>query len=252
MKHSAISLALTLALLLAASPCLAAVPVIESVATKGNSSASANVVITKPTGTAEGDLLLAIIGGRTATAAADPGDWTDVGSQLQGDSGASFSAVFYKIAGASEGTDYTFVVTDAGDNRNTGAILRISGHDPTTPINVQTADTSQTTDPSCPTATTTVADCLIVLSAAHVQGSDDDLTIPGSTTERFDVNSGSSIGSSNEGASTSKASAGATGAFQWTGTLGTEAVTRTIAVAPPGGGGGVSIPAMYRNMLNHR
>lgn len=105
-------------------------PVYESAASASGSSGS--ITINKPTGTAEGDLLVAFfrcIADQTVT---DPGDWTTLDDDAN--SGTSnyevTHAAFWKVAGASEGSDYTFTHTSSGSE---GCILRISGADTTTP-----------------------------------------------------------------------------------------------------------------------
>lgn len=87
-----------------------------------------DVTITKPTGTAEGDLLIAVITNHddigTPEAATGTG-FTQIAAQTANDNDCGVTAL-YKVAGASEGSSYTF--TCANGNRSPAGILfRIDG-----------------------------------------------------------------------------------------------------------------------------
>ena len=107
-----------------------AVPVIETTSVT-TSTFSNTVAATKPTSTASGDLLVAFAYAQTfgANALVPPGDW----STAQETDNISFefeSGVYYKLAGGSEGSAYTFTAT--GAEEITVIMLRISGVDGTT------------------------------------------------------------------------------------------------------------------------
>ncbi len=97
-----------------------------------------SLAIGRPTGTATGNLLLAIVAdstlGDTVTA---PAGWTPVslvGSLSQADCGAGCRlAVFYKVATGAEPATYTFTL--ANNSSIAGTILRYTGVDTTSPIN---------------------------------------------------------------------------------------------------------------------
>lgn len=89
-------------------------------ASQQNTSTGASLVINKPSGTVEGDLMVAfMMGGSTATQTwTAPAGWTEVLDQ-----GAKpNTAIAYKVAGASEGASYTFTAS-ASNNTQTGCIL---------------------------------------------------------------------------------------------------------------------------------
>lgn len=92
----------------------------------------------KPTSTSQNDLLIAVVSkngsaGEVMSAPSDTTPWIKLDEQGQ-NSGASYvwGAVFYKLAGASEPSSYAFTST-GGSIQNT-AIMRITGHNITTPI----------------------------------------------------------------------------------------------------------------------
>jgi hypothetical protein len=96
-------------------------------------------VVSKPTGTAEGDLLYVHVSNfaTDGTFSAPDGSWTKVGEVSTTD---AIQATFYKIAGASEPTSYTFTYSGTSNQPRNGC-ARISGADQTTP-----ADTTHSTN----------------------------------------------------------------------------------------------------------
>ncbi|HEV2235045.1 MAG TPA: hypothetical protein VGR57_00155, partial [Ktedonobacterales bacterium] len=80
--------------------------------------ASSSVVITKPTGVAQGDLLLAVINSNTpSTAPTPPTGWTNLDNSHDNN---SWSTLCYLIAGASEPSSYTWT-------QGTGSIFNVWG-----------------------------------------------------------------------------------------------------------------------------
>lgn len=79
-------------------------------ATTQNATTGTNLVIDKPTGTIEGDLMVAVM----ASNGALTGGWTDTTFTEVADQGAVNPSlrVAYKVAGASEPSNYTFSSTD--------------------------------------------------------------------------------------------------------------------------------------------
>jgi len=111
----------------------------QSVQTAGITSNS--VVVTKPTSTAEGDLLVASFwykdSGRMVT---PPSGWIleeSGGSNQEG-------AVYTKTAGVSEPANYTWSV-DGASVAMDGSITRITGQASTSPVYVTTSDTADVT-----------------------------------------------------------------------------------------------------------
>ena len=94
-------------------------------ATASTQSASAGVttlVINKPTGTIEGDLMVAFMGSPASVTWTGATGWTEVADQ-----GASPSTrIAYKVAGGSEPSSYTFT-TSVSANTPSGSIVSIEG-----------------------------------------------------------------------------------------------------------------------------
>lgn len=199
-----------------------AVPVVESVASNVNSSGS-SLTITKPTGTVEGDLLVAAVGLAENANFTGPSGWTFI---RRDDNTSNINLEWwYKVAGASEPSNYTWSI---GLTRQwSGGIWRISGQDGTTPIDANNGNNySATQFPVSPSVTTTVDDCLVLRA---VMSRDISTTEPGSHTN--DWNRPSSF-SSNAAIHKSQLSAGATGSATWTLGSSVTAGASTIAIAP--------------------
>lgn len=93
------------------------------------------VTITKPMGTASGDVLVACITG-TYYGGPTPAGWTFAATHVNADAGfALYMNVYYKIAGGAEPASYTFQF-DANWTGNMGQIVGISGAHPTAPLDV--------------------------------------------------------------------------------------------------------------------
>ena len=131
----------------------------ESVATTILTTAGQSITISRPTGTAQGDLLLAAIAiNENVTNFAAPSGWTQVN---YGNSGNEVVlAVYYKVAGASEPTSYAFTWTNS--YLAVGTILRYSGVDTTNPIDVSGSSTGTSNSAVAPSVTTTVDGAMVV------------------------------------------------------------------------------------------
>lgn len=111
----------------------ATITYVDSASTQ-NTVTTGTLVINKPTGTAEGDLMLAFVGlaGASTTAVITwtvPADWTEVYDRgTAGNSGVNNFAIAYKIANAAEGASYTFTSTQSIRARTAaGSILTYRG-----------------------------------------------------------------------------------------------------------------------------
>jgi hypothetical protein len=126
-----------------------------------------SITIDKPANTAEGDLLICGIATDGDNSASSPG-WTEISQNSQ--STSAYFGCFYKIAGASEPSSYTFDLTSS--EQVYAFILRITGHDSSNPIDVDGAATGTTIGAivPCPAVTTLTDDCLIL----RMWGIDDD------------------------------------------------------------------------------
>lgn len=147
------------------------------------SGGTGTITITKPTGTVDGDTMVAFIGADTVGSAIDaPAGWTRLGTlQVHTD---TLATVFTKIA-ASEGASYAFTTTSGGAGG--GSILTFIGPNDVSNPNWGTGTgTSQV----APTITPPdAASYLICGSATFVNGEvgAHTYTAPGSMTERTDV-----------------------------------------------------------------
>jgi hypothetical protein len=186
---------------------------------------AASITINRPTGTAKGDVLIAVIAVRpqsvTITA---PSGWTLVNRQNNASGSANALAVYSRVAGSAEPASYTW--SFSANTGNAGGILAFSGVDNATPIDVNagTTITATTTSFTAPGVTTTVTNTMLVIG--HEFSSSERWTAAGGTTEVIDVASlavSNVLGISVLGAYRPQAAAGASGTF--TATVGGNADT---------------------------
>ncbi|MCH9034472.1 MAG: hypothetical protein IID42_08210, partial [Planctomycetes bacterium] len=193
-----------------------------------------NLDIAKPTGTVENDLLIAVISNEKGTIDT-PAGWTVIATALDGNRNQSRTTVFYKVAGPSEPSLYTF--TSTNNKKASGAILRYSGIDPSSPIDVSAFATGSSINPTAPDVTTTVDSTRVVRLFGARKGPDATDPYPPGTTGRFAIDAAGKAASG--AADAAQASAGATGtaAFLLSAADGWVAVTVAIKL------GGCSIDA---------
>lgn len=145
-------------------------PFWQSVSTNTRATATAtSIVINKPSGTVQGDLMLAFqtTSGTLWPTTTPPTGWT----QIENPQTLTVeSRCWYKVAGASEPSTYTWVYSSTSSSI-TLEIHRINGVSSSAPINVSAtailAATDAVTDPPSPTVTTTVANCLVFAYIGH-------------------------------------------------------------------------------------
>lgn len=188
-----------------------------------------------PADTAEGDLLVACLvtdGNTTAAMDIPAGGWTSLGTTCESD--AVTLGVWWKIAGASEANPVAFTWT--GSEQAYGWIVRITGHDPITPIHASSIAQGQVDDPATPSIATSVGDCLILRVGAF---DDNDIDVPGDVgmTDHTTIvmrSSNSGTGTCSGGAAyTNKGPSGVTGEAHFNAGGYEQYVTATIAIAPP-------------------
>ncbi len=188
------------------------------------------MTISKPSGTAEGDVLVAAMNTNTSLAHSitPPSGWTQVGITA---SAATRFGVWQKIAGPSEPADYTWTTSGNINSASPGAILRYSPQSPSLPPGI--IDASGFGSAQAPAVAPSVSaaatdDTLIALFSAGDQtvGS-----TPSGMTQRFlSDQSLTSLGIYDEALSAS----GATGSRTWTGSgsgTGASIVIRASAAA---------------------
>jgi hypothetical protein len=207
-------------------------PVFEELTEAALGSNGTSLTISKPAGTAAGDLLVAAVvtdGDNTASLAA-PAGW-NVTTVVDHNRKVTLG-VWWKLANAAESSSYDF--TWANNEHAYGWIMRFSGHDPVNPINANSYSEGSSASPSSAAVTTTVDNSLVL----HIGGfDDDDITAgdPGlSGTTAINMNdSGDGTATASGGSGyIQQRIAGNSTSSSFTLTAAEEFVTVTIAIAP--------------------
>lgn len=187
------------------------VPTFRSASSAGATSGVQSLVIGKPAGTVQGDVMVAAVAIRPSNATITASGWTLV-RRLNNSSGNPNSlAVYYKVASSSEPSSYTFTLT--ASNGAAGGIRSYSGVDNANPIDVEAGqNTPSALTHTAPSVTTRFPYDMIVTS--HSFSTSATFTPPAGMTEAFDVRSDSigSSGESMEGNHLLQAAVGASGA----------------------------------------
>lgn len=204
----------------------------------------ADVTVTKPSGTVSGDLLLNLYHGRVTTFATyvRPSGFTLINSRQDTPPPGTYthqSQTSWKIAGGSEPSNYTFDTTGGGTEVGTlDAMVRITGADPSSPINAYGSGSGTGTTITFPSVTTTVDNCLIVMFARSLHttspGAGFPSSVPSGTTSALSAYTADNTGSIGV-CYAYKAVAGATTAYTVTAPTGvTYWQAFTIAITPGG------------------
>lgn len=149
--------------------------------------ASGSLTISKPTGTSQGDVMLASIAVRNSAATiAAPAGWTLIRQTAQGSGDSLRLATYYRLVGASEGANYTWSFSGGSISGAVGGITTYSGVNTTTPIDAEAGGaTASSTSHIAPTVTTTLADGMLVTT--HAFASSATWTPPTGMTEAVDI-----------------------------------------------------------------
>jgi len=172
-----------------------------------------SITLRTPTATAEDDLLIATVATDGNAPVATPAGWTliDLG---QSPGNASTFGVWYRVATASEPATHTFTWGAPNENA-TGTILRYTGVDTSTPIDVSGVATGNSVNPTAPSVTTTAANArLLRLFGADTTVSVN--TVPTGTTRRYAQSSGGTGPTTSGGSDVNRPTAGATGTGAFT------------------------------------
>ncbi len=192
------------------------------------------LVINRPTGTASGHVLVAgiTVAGGTGVTVTPPAGWTLV---RRTDNSTNVSLVTYvKVAGASETASYTWIFSPSV--RAAGGILRYTGVNTTSPVDVSAGQSStDTISPfrvTAPTmSTTSDAEALVGFYAV---GTGTTYSANSLFTEQLDVRNSNALGPSVQGAVGTQATTGATGTSYATSGSGGQMVAQHIALRPTG------------------
>ena len=132
-----------------------------------------SIILDKPTGTVQNDVMVAVIGGNGNWAGVlgitPPAGWTLV-RKIDNSTGQYYPtvAVYYKVAGASEPSSYTFTFSNySGGVYAAGSISSFYGVNTASPIDVENGQTvanssSTTTSYSTPSITTSSSEQILI------------------------------------------------------------------------------------------
>lgn len=192
-----------------------------------------------PSGIVAGSLCVAHItlnGASTTPAFATPGTWNKAQESIGATGGNKpGTAVFWRIMDGTE-TTVTFTATpNATTSGMVGKVLRITGHDPVTPINTSSttaADTALASSYVLNGVTTTVDDCLVLSLTGSMAASVRTVTPPITVSEIYDFGADPGDAASQAGATETRATAGATGTRTFTISANAFNAGVAIAIAP--------------------
>jgi len=126
-------------------------------------SAAASITVDAPTGVAQGDLLI-VHCGRANDTPSTPSGWTLV--QAGNNGGNVGNGVFYRIAQAGDVGQASFSLNFDGSTSKVARMFRITGHNPSNPINTSAIATGASATITVGSVTPTVANCLFMFFAA--------------------------------------------------------------------------------------
>ncbi len=207
---------------------------VVAIASKSEQAEPANttsITIAKPSGTVDGDLLVAIIAKDHNVSFGPPdGSWNVGQNAGRGTAGVRF--VFHWKIASGEGTDWTWT----GDNEEWyGVVLRITGHDPTTPMNISDVADGSDAAPISPTITTDIDGCLII-ACFGVDDDDTPYSVDAALAEEWNAVSSTGAGTcGTAGGIETQGTFGATGTYTHSVNATEEWVAFTIAIAPAAG-----------------
>lgn len=186
--------------------------------------------VPRPSGVVAGDVLLLFASNHSGSAFGSPSGWTQLATQNYG-SGVPLAAVFWKVAGSSEPTSYSFGTTSYSQGRVD--VVAVYGSSVITPIVTTATSASSATQAIAPSVTPASATDLLLCMATVAAGSGltASWTAPGGMTELTDELSGDFV--TMTVARQSLASASATGTRTFGATLNSSRVAGTISVAVP-------------------
>lgn len=211
-----------------------------------------------PSGVVSGDLLLLALAIRSASAGSrrtptTPTGWTLIDSSLDPSGAVADQYVYRRIADGTGDDTPTVTLSDAPDGWQT-RIIRIDGHDPTTPVQTSataTGDLSSDTS-EIPVATVDRDGSIAFCCAVKLSGSTNfDIVWPTGWTELYNDHATGFRSTASAGYDPVDAGAMASGQNTSGWTTSTQTVQRvTVIVQPPAGGGGVGANLIRGSKLN--
>jgi hypothetical protein len=212
----------------------ATAPTVRSAASNAVPRAT-SITIAKPTGTVAGDLLVALAGHQVGQFRnlTPPAGWTAIPDTDVADGNNVRLHGWYRSAGSSEPSSYTFNLTGGSGQDISGGILAITGANPSGPIAASGGQASPNSSKSvlAPSITTTISDTLLVYTGGC--SNTVSFTPPAGMTEHWDIGTTSSTGKvTTEGAAQYFAGPGATGTRTATVSSSCRSVGVLAAIAP--------------------
>ena len=182
----------------------------------------ADLTISKPAGTVDNDVMLALIGS-ASTGVTPPAGWTEIETVSVHQ---PYFRAYRKVA-SGEGASYAWT----GADEQLGAILTFRGVNTTTPVDIDGSGTfTAVNNPSAPSVTTTVANTVVVAVQTN-NDSGNPATPPSGMTERVDLSD--AVGNfSISVATVAQAASGASGAKQFALSFSATGVAYTVALLP--------------------
>ena len=184
----------------------------ETTSTVVNTTATSTVAVTKPAGTASGDVLVACLAlnGGSVSSTGVPAGWTRIAAVTAITNPHVFG--YYKVAGDAEPASYSWTLT--GAVANGAGIARYSGVDTTAPLDAAatTVTAPAATSASLPGVTTVTANAMLA-SCMALNSSSTTITVtpPAGMTKAWDIG-----GKRHALADGVQAAAGPSGAKTWT------------------------------------
>lgn len=208
-------------------------PTFVSVSNGALSSDGTSLGVFRPTGVTAGDLLIAHVSTDNANTFSAPSGWTLLAALQTGGVGDVSAGYFYKVAGGSEPSSYTFTWGSA--ELATASVAAYRGVDTTNPIVVSSFVTGDSSTPTAPSVTTTTGNAGVLRSFTADDRSLPSPTsnvYPSGTTGRYAFQSPSGTGVTTGGADSVQVAAGATGTASFTLSGGQRWIAATIALRP--------------------
>lgn len=210
-------------------------PVYQPTDTQTATSANGTVVINKPTNIVAGDLMVAQVAASSISGSwtTIPSGWTTIANNLNMSSSIPSGGLFTKIATGLEPSTYTFV--HSSNQRSVGVISRITGADPTNPIDSfnSSVNNGNSTTIAMGTISPTLSNNLIMEFAflTNAPMATSSCTNVASFTSQYDASAPSTGGriTAATGASTAAGSATASGTFASS----TQSIGAVISIKAP-------------------
>lgn len=165
----------------------------RSASTTANGAAPTSITVTRPSGTVDGDLMVAfVVISADQTITAGPGSWTELTDQATGAAtGDSRHTVWWKVA-AGETGDYTWTFSAGADAA--AAILTYSGASQTVPIQTSASNlmVGSTLDHTAPSVTPSSASTytIFAIGVNPVYDGNTTFTTPAGLTARAEADPG--------------------------------------------------------------